>query len=99
MELGWVRHRGRRRTPGRPTTLGTTEAFLAHFNLEELNDLPGKDDLKAAGLLDSRLPKDFEVPTPMMSLDIDEDPLEDDEEDKEFVMDFMDDGEEIDLDA
>lgn len=99
MELGWVRHRGRRRTPGRPTTLGTTEAFLAHFNLEELSDLPGKDDLKAAGLLDSRLPKDFEVPTPMMSLDIDEDPMEDDDEDKEFVMDFMNDGEETDLDA
>jgi segregation and condensation protein B len=90
MELGWVRIRGRRRTPGRPTTLGTTEAFLAHFNLEELSDLPGAEDLKAAGLLDSRLPKDFEVPTPMMSLDIDEDPIEDDE-DKEFVMDFMDD--------
>jgi segregation and condensation protein B len=98
MELGWVRHRGRRRTPGRPVTLGTTEAFLAHFNLEELTDLPGKEDLKAAGLLDSRLPKDFEVPTPMMSLDIDEDPIEE-EDDGEFVMDFMNEDGEPDLDA
>jgi segregation and condensation protein B len=98
MELGWVRHRGRRRTPGRPVTLGTTEAFLAHFNLEELADLPGKEDLKAAGLLDSRLPKDFEVPTPMMSLDIDEDSIEE-EEDAEFVMDFMDDDDKEDFEA
>lgn len=98
MELGWIRHRGRRRTPGRPTTLGTTEAFLAHFNMEELSDLPGKDDLKAAGLLDSRLPKDFEVPTPMISMDIDEDPIEE-EDDSEFVMDFMHDEEETDFEA
>lgn len=98
MELGWVRHRGRRRTPGRPTTLGTTESFLAHFNLEEISDLPGREDLKAAGLLDSRLPKDFEVPTPMMSLDIDEDPI-DEEDDGEFVLDFLNDDEAPDLDS
>ena len=97
MELGWVRIRGRRRTPGRPSTYGTTENFLAHFNLEELNDLPGKDDLKAAGLLDSRLPKDFEVPMPMISMDIDEDPIEE-EDDSEFVMDFMQDDEKPGLD-
>ncbi len=88
MELGWVRIRGRRRTPGRPVTYGTTENFLAHFNLEQVTDLPGRDDLKAAGLLDARLPKDFEVPTPMLSMDIDEDPIED-EDDSEFMMDFM----------
>jgi len=88
MELSWVRIRGRRRTPGRPVTYGTTEDFLAHFNLEQVTDLPGRDELKAAGLLDPRLPKDFEVPTPMMSMDIDEDPIEE-EDDGEFVMDFM----------
>ena len=92
MELGWVRIRGRRRTPGRPVTYGTTENFLAHFNLEQITDLPGRDDLKAAGLLDPRLPKDFEVPTPMMSMDIDEDPIEE-KDDAEFVMDFMEDDE------
>ncbi len=98
MELGWVRIRGRRRTPGRPVTYGTTEDFLAHFNLEQITDLPGRDDLKAAGLLDARLPKDFEVPTPMLSMDIDEDPIED-EEDAEFMMDFMEDNEKPDLDS
>ena len=89
MELGWIRIRGRRRTPGRPVTYGTTEGFLAHFNLEQVTDLPGREDLKAAGLLDARLPKDFEVPTPMISMDIDEDPIEDEEEDGEFMLDFM----------
>ena len=97
MELGWVRIRGRRRTPGRPVTYGTTEDFLAHFNLEQVTDLPGRDELKAAGLLDPRLPKDFEVPTPMMSMDIDEDPVEE-EDDGEFVMDFMEDDEKPGLD-
>ncbi|RYE72389.1 MAG: SMC-Scp complex subunit ScpB, partial [Hyphomicrobiales bacterium] len=45
MEAGWVRMRGRRRTPGRPVTYGTTEAFLDHFGLESLADLPGLDEL------------------------------------------------------
>jgi segregation and condensation protein B len=53
-EAGWIRPRGRRRTPGRPVTWGTTEGFLDHFGLESLDDLPGVDDLKAAGLLDKR---------------------------------------------
>ena len=53
-EAGWVRPRGRRRTPGRPMTWGTTDAFLDHFGLESLDDLPGVDELKAAGLLDAR---------------------------------------------
>lgn len=53
-EAGWVRPKGRRRTPGRPVTWVTTEAFLDHFGLESLDDLPGIEDLKAAGLLDSR---------------------------------------------
>ena len=49
-----MRPRGRRRTPGRPVTWGTSDAFLDHFGLESLDDLPGLADLKAAGLLDSR---------------------------------------------
>ncbi|MHA1597311.1 MAG: SMC-Scp complex subunit ScpB [Alphaproteobacteria bacterium] len=53
-EEGWVRPRGRRKTPGRPTTWGTTDAFLDHFGLESIKDLPGTDELKAAGLLDTR---------------------------------------------
>jgi segregation and condensation protein B len=52
MEAGWVRPAGRREAPGRPLTYATTNAFLAHFGLESRRDLPGLDDLKAAGLLD-----------------------------------------------
>ena len=52
MEAGWVRPAGRRETPGRPLTFATTSAFLAHFGLENRRDLPGIEDLRAAGLLD-----------------------------------------------
>ncbi len=92
MELGWLRLRGRRRTPGRPVTYGTTDGFLAHFNLETISDLPGREDLKAAGLLDPRLPKDFEMPEPMMvdDLSVDEDPMENEDE-PEFFEDFLED--------
>ncbi|WHA42479.1 SMC-Scp complex subunit ScpB [Agrobacterium larrymoorei] len=77
MEAGWVRFRGRRRTPGRPVTLGTTVEFLDHFGLEELRDLPGLDELKGAGLLSGRIPPNFGIPIPSMSDDLteDEDPI------------------------
>ena len=52
MEAGWVRPAGRREVPGRPLTYATTVGFLQHFGLESRRDLPGLDDLKAAGLLD-----------------------------------------------
>ena len=52
MEAGWVRVAGRREGPGRPTIYATTPAFLAHFGLESRRDLPGIDELRAAGLLD-----------------------------------------------
>jgi segregation and condensation protein B len=52
MEAGWVRPAGRREVPGRPLTFATTQDFLTHFGLESRRDLPGLDDLKAAGLLD-----------------------------------------------
>jgi segregation and condensation protein B len=51
LELGWIKPRGRRRTPGRPLTWGTSPAFLDHFGLEGLDELPGIEDLKSAGLL------------------------------------------------
>lgn len=77
MEAGWIRFRGRRRSPGRPVTLGTTPDFLDHFGLEELRDLPGLDELKGAGLLSGRIPPNFQVPLPGMSDDLaeDEDPI------------------------
>lgn len=54
LEAGWIKPRGRRKTPGQPMTWGTTDAFLDHFGLEKIADLPGLDELKAAGLLDAR---------------------------------------------
>jgi len=78
LETGWVRPRGRRKAPGRPVTYGTTGAFLSHFGLEALDDLPGLDELKGSGLLDGRLPPGFSVPSPSddPALRDDEDPLE-----------------------
>ena len=80
LETEWVRMRGRRRTPGRPVTYGTTDAFLDHFGLEELRDLPGIEDLKGAGLLAARMPATFSVPLPPADADAladDEDPFTD----------------------
>jgi segregation and condensation protein B len=54
LQAGWIKPRGRRQTPGRPVTWGTTPAFLDHFGLGSLEDLPGVEELKAAGLLDTR---------------------------------------------
>lgn len=80
LETGWVRMRGRRRTPGRPVTYGTTPAFLDHFGLEALSDLPGLDELKGAGLLSSNLPPGFQVPAPNGAEPAeDEDPLDPDD--------------------
>ncbi|MCK5746865.1 MAG: SMC-Scp complex subunit ScpB, partial [Oricola sp.] len=91
LEIGWVKMRGKRRdVPGRPTLYGTTEAFLLHFGLESVADLPGLADLKAAGLLDARLPPGFSVPTPA---DGEDEEGDDDEESGEFAQDFLDDGE------
>ena len=80
METEWVRMRGRRRTPGRPVTYGTTAKFLDHFALEEIRDLPGMDELKGAGLLSGRMPPGFSMPQPPADPDLlteDEDPLND----------------------
>jgi segregation and condensation protein B len=78
LECGWIRMRGRRRAPGRPITYGTTEGFLSHFGLDTVADLPGVEELKAAGLLDSRIPANFGVPEPQATGELapDEDPLD-----------------------
>ena len=76
LETGWIKLRGRRRTPGRPLTFGTTADFLSHFGLPSLDALPGKDDLKGAGLVDPRAAASFDVPRPDEALAPDEDPLE-----------------------
>ena len=78
LETGWIRLRGRRKAPGRPVTYGTTEAFMSHFGLDALADLPGLDELKGAGLMEKSLPAGFTVPVPSDDPELrdDEDPLE-----------------------
>lgn len=77
MEVGWIRIRGRRRVPGRPITYGTTDSFLEHFGLESVGDLPGMDELKAAGFLEAMPPTGFgDMPMPSAELAPDEDPYE-----------------------
>jgi segregation and condensation protein B len=78
LKTGWIRPRGRRKAPGRPITYGTTEAFLSHFGLEEVGDLPGLEELKGAGMLEGNLPPGFAVPLPSddSTLRDDEEPLE-----------------------
>ena len=85
LETGWIRPRGRRRAPGKPLTYGTTEAFLNHFSLDNIKDLPGLAELKGAGLLDANLPPDFAVPSPtdVAKLMPDELPLEEEPDGQE----------------
>jgi segregation and condensation protein B len=77
MEAGWVRMRGRRKAPGRPITYGTTAEFLIQFGLDAIADLPGLDELQAAGLFDGKLPAGYGVPDPNdePALRPDEEPL------------------------
>lgn len=62
LETGWVRVRGRRKTPGLPITYATTDKFLEHFGLESLDTLPGRADLEAEGLLTDVIPSGFQMP-------------------------------------
>jgi segregation and condensation protein B len=78
LESGWIRLRGRRRSPGRPVTYGTTPGFLVQFGLDRIDDLPGLDELKGAGFIEGRT-KGLDVPVPTDADDLreDEDPLDD----------------------
>jgi len=84
LEIGWIAQKGRREAPGRPSLYVTTPAFLEHFGLASVSELPGLADLKAAGLLDGRLPPGFAVPTPNDASAFDEE----DAPEAEFVEDF-----------
>jgi segregation and condensation protein B len=88
LELGLVKMRGRRRTPGRPVTYGTTDGFLDHYGLASLGDLPGAAEMKAAGLLDLNMPSEFSVPDPTGRREQDEDPLEADDA-PQFHQDYL----------
>jgi len=87
LELGLVRMRGRRRSPGRPVTFGTTDAFLEHYGLASLADLPGAAEMKAAGLLSLDLPASFEFDLPAPSQEPEE-PL-DPGEATDFHVDYL----------
>ena len=88
LELGLVRLRGRRRTPGRPVTLGTTDAFLEFYGLASLADLPGAQEMKALGLLSLDVPAGFNIPNPTGEPGEDEEPLEPGET-PDFHRDFL----------
>jgi len=81
LETGWIRLRGRRKAPGRPVTYGTTEAFMSHFGLDAITDLPGLDELNGAGLVEKAIPAGFTIPIPSDDPELrdDEDPLEPDD--------------------
>lgn len=88
LEAGWVRLRGRRRSPGRPITYGTTPGFLDHFGLDRIDDLPGLEELKGTGFIEGRVTRDLTVPIP------DDDPsLRDDEDPLGDLFSPLDDGE------
>ena len=90
MEAGWVKIKGRRRTPGRPVTLGTTQAFLEHFGLESLDVLPGRADLEAEGLLSDVIPDGFFADgSSIHHEEMDEDDMSGDLREGDFVTDFM----------
>ena len=86
MEAGWVRPAGRREVPGRPLIYATTAEFLTHFGLQSRKDLPGIEDLKAAGLLD---PVDLVLEQMELESEAesDADPDEEDSVEKEFADD------------
>ena len=92
MEAGWVRIKGRRKTPGRPVTYGTTDDFMEHFGLESLDLLPGRAELEAGGLLSDVVPEDFDASEMELPLrDLDDSPARGDSADgTSFVTDFMD---------
>jgi segregation and condensation protein B len=78
IELGWVRISGRREAPGRPVTYGTTDTFLQHFNLDRVSDLPGVEELAAAGLLEKNAMAVPENEPPDESDDVEDDDIEPD---------------------
>ncbi len=79
LETSWIRPRGRRMTPGRPVTYGTSDGFLEHFGFDTIKELPGLAELKGVGLLDNNLPAGFNVPLPHDDRELQQDelPLED----------------------
>ncbi len=89
METDWIKIKGRRKTPGRPVTFGTTDKFLEHFGLEDLTVLPGKAELEAEGLLSDVIPDGFEVGNLPEENETDVDINSAEDETAEFMSDFI----------
>ena len=89
LETGWIKIKGRRKTPGRPVTFGTTDKFLEHFGLEDISVLPGKAELEAEGLLSDVIPDDFEAGDMPGMDETDIDMAPDPQSDTEFIADFI----------
>ena len=85
VEIGWIKPKGRRNTPGRPVLWVTTENFLEHFSLEHIDNLPGLEELKASGFLDKRTA----ISTISDLSKIDDEVLEPDNEEDESLEDFI----------
>jgi segregation and condensation protein B len=91
MEAGWVRIKGRRKTPGRPVTYGSTDAFLEHFGLESLDLLPGRAELQSEGLLSDVVPDGFDAGEAELPFrEFTEDETRGEQDESAFVTDFMD---------
>lgn len=90
-ETGWVKQKGRRKTPGRPMTFGTTDAFLEHFGLANLDMLPGKSDLEVQGLLSDKLPDGLPLNDGEFGIETDEhsDAILPEDDSVDFVTDFI----------
>ena len=88
-EMNLIKLRGRRKSPGRPVTYGTTDTFLEQFSLPSLADLPGMVEMRAAGLLDLNVPADFMVPDPTSPQAMEDAADLEAIGDVEFVQDFM----------
>ena len=88
LEVGLIRMRGRRRSPGRPITFATTDGFLEHYGLASLADLPGAQEMKSLGLAGDELGFDFRAPDPTLASLDDEEPLEPADA-PEFNQDFV----------
>ena len=85
MELNWVKPIGRKKVPGSPIIYGTTEFFLEYFGLEQVTDLPGLEELKSAGLLDSRLPTNLSIAEPKEIDQSEIEPFGDDENIEDLI--------------
>ena len=84
MEIGWIKPSGRKSIPGKPTLWSTTEMFIEHFGLSDLNDLPNKDELKASGFLDKRA-----AIATISDIAINDENIESDNEEDENLDDFI----------